>query len=243
MNILPAIDLKDSQAVRLFQGDFAQKTIVNATPLAQAREFAEGGMKYLHVVDLDGALEARAVHAPLIAKIKQENPRLFVEVGGGIRSMEQVEDYLNQGIDRIIIGSAALTNPEFVKQAVEKFGEKIAVGIDAKDEKVAISGWLEVAETDYITFAKEMVKLGVQTIIYTDISKDGTLAGPSVAHYEKLTSALPTTKIIASGGVSSVEDLRELMKTGVDGAIVGKAFYSGKIGLEEMREIQGGQSC
>lgn len=235
MIILPAIDIKDGQCVRLVQGDFAQKTVVNDDPLTQAATFQQGGASYLHIVDLDGALEGRAVNRDLIATIKQST-HLPIEVGGGIRTLKQIDDYLNVGIDRVIIGSAALTNPELVKEAVAIYGDKIAVGIDAKNGQVAISGWLDVSTTDFITFAKEMDKLGVQTLIYTDISKDGTLAGPNVDHYKKLLSAVECN-IIASGGVSNKKDLLELKELGVTGAIVGKAYYNGNISLEEMREV------
>ncbi|MDR0921341.1 MAG: 1-(5-phosphoribosyl)-5-[(5-phosphoribosylamino)methylideneamino]imidazole-4-carboxamide isomerase [Lactobacillales bacterium] len=238
MQILPAIDLKEGQAVRLKQGDFARKTVVNASPLTQAEEFFQAGLAALHVVDLDGALEGKAVHAPLIQQMKEQNPAQFIEVGGGIRTMEQIESYLHVGIDRIIIGSAALKNPEFVKEAVKRYGEKIAVGIDALQEKVAISGWLDVGETDYLTFAKQMQAIGVKTIIYTDISKDGMLSGPSFAHYQKLVVALPNVKIIASGGVSQLEDVKELQKLRVAGVIVGKAYYAGKVTLEELVEVE-----
>jgi phosphoribosylformimino-5-aminoimidazole carboxamide ribotide isomerase len=238
VQIYPAIDLKEGKAVRLVKGDFNQKTVENENPLEQAAEFAGAGLTHLHVVDLDGALEAKAVHAELISQLKKENPGLFIEVGGGIRTIEQIETYLAAGIDRLIIGSAALTNPELVCEAVAKFGEHIAVGIDAMNEKVAISGWLDESEVDFITFAKEMEKLGVATIIYTDISKDGTLTGPSVSHYERLLRAVTKVKIIASGGVSSNDDLLELEKTGVYGAIVGKAFYAGRITLEQLKEFE-----
>jgi phosphoribosylformimino-5-aminoimidazole carboxamide ribotide isomerase len=237
MKILPAIDLKDGRCVRLFQGEFDKEEVVNAEPLAQVKKFVDNQMTHLHIVDLDGALEGVAVHKDLIMEMKRLAPDVFVEVGGGIRTMVQIEAYLAAGIDRVIIGSAALKNPELVKSAVAKFGDKIAVGIDAKNGLVAISGWLEVAEVDYLTFAKEMAAVGVSTIIYTDISKDGTLAGPSVEHYEALVSALPDTAIIASGGVASFADLVALEKIGVAGTIVGKAYYSGKITLKEMAEV------
>ncbi|MBL1223834.1 1-(5-phosphoribosyl)-5-[(5-phosphoribosylamino)methylideneamino]imidazole-4-carboxamide isomerase [Enterococcus sp. BWR-S5] len=237
MYVLPAIDIREGAAVRLVKGDFSQKTIVNEDPLAQAHIFKAAGIKFLHIVDLDGALDGTTTNAPLIEKIKKETG-LMIEVGGGIRSMEQVEQYVAIGVDRIIIGSAALKNPELVKEAVEKYQEKIAVGIDAKDGKVAVSGWLEVSETDYLTMAKEMAAIGVQTLIYTDISKDGTLTGPSVAHYQALQQAVPTIDIIASGGVSNKKDLEELAAIGVYGAIVGKAYYDERVTLEELLEVE-----
>lgn len=236
MKIFPAIDLKEGKCVRLYQGDFAQQTVVNEDPLAQAQAFLEAGIEFIHVVDLDGALEGKAVNALLIEQIKKET-RLGIEVGGGIRTMEQVDAYLSVGIDRVIIGSAALTDPDFVKAAVIKYGEKIAVGIDAKNGLVAVSGWLDVSETDYLTFAVQMEQIGVKTIIYTDIAKDGTLAGPSIEHYKKLQQTV-SLQIIASGGVSSMEDLRELSALKLYGAIVGKAYYNGNISLSEMREVE-----
>lgn len=237
MQILPAIDIREGKAVRLVQGDFLQKTIVNPNPVAQAQEFKDAGIQMMHVVDLDGALTGRTENAILIEKMKATTD-LKIEVGGGIRSMEQIEQYLNLGIDRMIIGSAALSNPELVKEAVARYGEKIAVGIDAKNGKVAVSGWLDVSETDYLQMAKEMQKIGVKTIIYTDIAKDGTLAGPSFDHYQKLMIAVPDVQIIASGGVSNKQDLIALAEIGVHGAIVGKAFYNGAISLKDMLEVE-----
>lgn len=239
MKVFPAIDLKDGACVRLYQGDFNQKTVVNDNPLQQALDFATAGATYLHVVDLDGALEGKAVNASVIQRIKKTTG-VSIEVGGGIRTMEQIDDYIKSGIERVIIGSAALKDPEFVKKAVEKYGEKIAVGIDAKNGYVASSGWLDVSELDYLSFAKEMEKIGVKTIIYTDISKDGTLTGPNIAHYKALQQAV-SIDIVASGGVSSQNDLKELAKLNLYGAIVGKAFYSGKISIDEMLEVE--QKC
>lgn len=237
MYVLPAIDIREGEAVRLVKGDFSQKTVVHSDPLAQAHIFKEAGIKTLHIVDLDGALEGTTTNAPLIEHIKKETG-LMLEVGGGIRSMEQIKQYIDLGVDRVIIGSAALKNPELVKEAVGRYKEKIAVGIDAKDGKVAVSGWLEVSETDYLTMAKEMAGIGVQTLIYTDISKDGTLTGPSLSHYQALQQAVPDVAIIASGGVSDKQDLKELVEIGVYGAIVGKAYYEGRITLEEMQEVE-----
>lgn len=237
MKVFPAIDLKDGHAVRLVQGDFEQKTVVNEDPLAQAKEFQAAGISFIHVVDLDGALDGRATSAELIEAIKSSTD-LGVEVGGGIRTMAQINAYAEAGIDRLIIGSAALKDPELVKAAVKKYGDRIAVGIDAKDGLVAISGWLDVSETDYLTFAKEMANHGVKTIIYTDIARDGTLTGPNMEHYEKLLAQVPEVQIVASGGVSGKADLLALADLGVYGAIVGKAFYNGNITLAEMLEVE-----
>ncbi|MEI5994890.1 1-(5-phosphoribosyl)-5-[(5-phosphoribosylamino)methylideneamino]imidazole-4-carboxamide isomerase [Candidatus Enterococcus mansonii] len=237
MQILPAIDIREGKAVRLVQGDFLQKTIVNDYPIAQAQEFEEAGIQMIHVVDLDGALFGNTKHAPLIEQMKNMT-NLKIEVGGGIRSLEQIEHYVALGIDRVIIGSAALKEPNLVKEAVKKYGDKIAVGIDAKDGKVAISGWLDISETDYLQLAKEMAELGVKTIIYTDITKDGTLTGPSFKQYEKLSKIVPEMQIIASGGVSSKSDLLKLAELNLYGAIVGKAFYSGAITLADILEVE-----
>ncbi|MHC5215924.1 1-(5-phosphoribosyl)-5-[(5-phosphoribosylamino)methylideneamino]imidazole-4-carboxamide isomerase [Enterococcus sp. LJL128] len=239
MYVLPAIDIREGAAVRLVKGDFSKKTVVNEDPLAQAEIFRKAGCQFLHIVDLDGALAGNTTNAALIEKIKRETG-LPVEVGGGIRSIEQVKKYAELGIDRIIIGSAALKDPDLVKEAVQKYGEQIAVGIDAKHGKVAVSGWLEVSETDYLSMAQEMAAIGVKTLIYTDISKDGTLTGPSFEHYEKLLSVVPQVNIIASGGVSSKADLEKLAAIGVYGTIVGKAYYEGRITLEEMQEVATG---
>lgn len=237
MNVLPAIDIRGGQAVRLVQGDFFQETIVNQDPLQQAKEFEQAGIGQIHIVDLDGALVGRAENAPLIRQIK-ETTTLKLEVGGGIRTMSQIDAYIEMGVDRVIIGSAALTMPSLVKQAVEKYPENIAVGIDAKEGKVAISGWLDVSETNFLTLAKKMAEIGVQTIIYTDISKDGTMTGPSFAHYQQLLQAVPQAAIIASGGVSQVADLKKLAALGIAGTIVGKAFYNGSISLDQMLEVE-----
>lgn len=237
MRILPAIDIREGKAVRLVQGDFLQKTIVNNDPVAQAQEFKDAGLEMMHVVDLDGALVGKAENASLIEQMKRKTG-LKIELGGGIRTIEQIDNYVAIGIDRIIIGSAALRDPELVKAAVKKYGDKIAVGIDAKNGKVAISGWLDVSETDYLQMAQEMAAIGVKTIIYTDIEKDGTLTGPTFDDYEKLLKAVPAVQIIASGGVSSQADLIQLAELGLSGAIVGKAFYNGAITLAEMLEVE-----
>lgn len=237
MYVLPAIDIREGNAVRLVQGDFLQKTIVNKEPIEQAKEFKAAGIQMIHVVDLDGALLGKAENAPLIETMKKVTG-LKIEVGGGIRTLEQIDTYINLGIDRIIIGSAALKEPDLVKQAVKKHGEKIAVGIDAKHGKVAVSGWLDVSKTDFLKLAEKMAAIGVKTIIYTDIAKDGTLTGPTFADYEKLIKTFPDVAIIASGGVSSKEDLVKLADLGAAGTIVGKAFYNGAITLADMLEVE-----
>lgn len=237
MRILPAIDIKDGQAVRLFKGDFSQKTVVNTDVLAQALLFKEAGIRMIHVVDLDGALEGRAANRDLITRIKAETG-LAIQVGGGIRSLEQIEDYLSVGIDRVIIGSMAVKNPAFVEAALQRFGsDKIVVGIDAKKGLVATEGWLETSDQDYVSLALAMEKIGVRLFVYTDVDRDGTLTGPNIQHYHKLLVALKQAKVIASGGIQSAADLEELRKLGLTGAIVGKAYYQGNISLSQLKEI------
>ena len=239
MQILPAIDIKEGQAVRLFKGDFNQKTVVNPDVIGQSKIFAQAGIDFIHVVDLDGALDGRATNRDLIAKLKKESG-LGVEVGGGIRTLEQIEDYLAVGIDRVIIGSMAVKNPDFVKAALEKFGsDKIVVGIDAKNGMVATEGWLETSNVDYISLAKAMEKIGVTLFVYTDVDRDGTLTGPNFEHYERLVAELTTAKVIASGGIAEQSDLVKLQEIGVAGTIVGKAYYNGDISLEELKAFGG----
>lgn len=239
MQILPAIDIKNGRAVRLFKGDFSQETVVNPDVLGQARIFADAGIEFIHVVDLDGALDGKATNRDLIAALKVATG-LGVEVGGGIRTLEQIEDYLNVGIDRVIIGSMAVKNPDFVKAALDKFGsDKIVVGIDAKDGYVATEGWLETTTVDYISLAKEMEKMGVELFVYTDVDRDGTLTGPNFDHYERLVAELTTAKVIASGGIAELSDLTKLQDIGVAGTIVGKAYYNGNISLDELKEFGG----
>lgn len=239
MQILPAIDIKNGRAVRLFKGDFSQETVVNPDVLGQARIFADASIEFIHVVDLDGALDGKATNRDLIAALKVATG-LGVEVGGGIRTLEQIEDYLNVGIDRVIIGSMAVKNPDFVKAALDKFGsDKIVVGIDTKDGYVATEGWLETSTVDYISLAKEMEKMGVELFVYTDVDRDGTLAGPNFDHYERLVSELTSAKVIASGGIAELSDLTKLQDIGVAGTIVGKAYYNGNIFLDELKEFGG----
>ncbi|EAC9721253.1 1-(5-phosphoribosyl)-5-[(5-phosphoribosylamino)methylideneamino]imidazole-4-carboxamide isomerase [Listeria monocytogenes] len=236
MQIFPAIDLKNGQCVRLFQGDFSKKTVVNEDPIAQAKAFATDGATYLHIVDLDGALEGRPVNLEIIQKMKI-TAKIPVQVGGGIRSMAQVDYYLESGIDRVIIGSAALTDPDFLRAAVQKYGAKIAAGIDAKNGFVATRGWLDVSQVSYLDLAKRMEKVGVETIIYTDISRDGTLTGPNLEQMANLKEHVKVN-LIASGGVSSRADLEALAKLGLYGAIAGKALYNRQISMSDIVEVE-----
>ncbi|MCD2252617.1 1-(5-phosphoribosyl)-5-[(5-phosphoribosylamino)methylideneamino]imidazole-4-carboxamide isomerase [Listeria cossartiae subsp. cayugensis] len=236
MQIFPAIDLKNGQCVRLFQGDFSQTTVVNEDPIAQAKAFATDGATYLHIVDLDGALEGRPVNLEIIQKM-QTAAKIPVQVGGGIRSMAQVDYYLESGIDRVIIGSAALTDPDFLRAAVQKYGSKIAAGIDAKNGFVATSGWLDVSQVSYLDLAKRMEEMHVKTIIYTDISRDGTLTGPNLEQMAVLQKHV-SINLIASGGVSSRADLEALAELGLYGAIAGKALYNGNISMSDVTEVE-----
>lgn len=243
MEILPAIDLKNGKAVRLYQGDFDQETVVNEFPVEQARLFAQAGLTYLHVVDLDGALEKKAVNATLIAQVKEAS-QMKVEVGGGIRTMEQIEAYLAAGIDRVILGSMAAKEPLFAKEAIARFGaERVIIGIDAKHGQVAIEGWKEVMALDFIELAKQLASYGAKMFIYTDVAKDGTLSGPNIEHYQQLIAALPDCDIIASGGIHTKEDLLELARIGATGAIVGKAYYSGALSLDVLAKVNEGATC
>ncbi|HFR3702883.1 TPA: 1-(5-phosphoribosyl)-5-[(5-phosphoribosylamino)methylideneamino]imidazole-4-carboxamide isomerase [Streptococcus suis] len=239
MQIYPAIDIRNGKAVRLFKGDFNQETVVNPDVLDQAKTFAAAGIDFVHVVDLDGALEGRATNRDLIASLKSETG-LRIQVGGGVRTLDQIADYLDAGIDRVIIGSMAVKNPDFVKQALKRFGSQaIVVGIDAKNGFVATEGWLETSQVDYMSLAKEMEKIGVRLFVYTDVDRDGTLTGPNFDHYRKLKATLTEADVIASGGIHSMSDLVELAQIGVSGTIVGKAYYSGKVSLDDLQQFGG----
>lgn len=231
MLIFPAIDLKNGRCVRLYQGQFQQETVVNENPLEQAVVFEKLGAKVLHLVDLDGALEGKPTNLPVIEQIAK-TLSIPVQVGGGIRSIETIETLLSVGVARVIIGTAALLNPAFLQEALDKYGERIVVGIDAKDEHVATRGWLDVSDVHYIALAKQMEKMGVKTIVFTDISRDGTLAGPNFEQLQALQEAV-SVQIVASGGVSSMDDIKQLNEMNLYGVITGKALYEGKIALEE----------
>lgn len=231
MNIIPAIDLIGGKAVRLVKGDYQQVTVYSDTPAEVAKSFEAQGAKYLHVVDLDGAKEGSTANFDTIAEIvKQTN--LSVEVGGGIRSMDTIQKYVDIGVDRVIIGTAAVTDPEFLEEAVAKYGEHVTVGVDIKDGMVAIKGWLEVSSLSCFEFCQKMQDLGVKTIICTDISKDGMMSGTNRELYCELSDRF-SLNIIASGGVSSMEDIEALSAMELWGAIVGKAIYTGAIDLSQ----------
>ena len=231
MNIIPAIDLIGGQAVRLVKGDYDKVTVYSDDPAAVAESFERAGAKYLHVVDLDGAKDGTTANFETIKKII-ERTDLSVEVGGGIRTLERVRQYIEIGVDRVIIGTAAVTDPDFLREAVKLYGEKIVVGVDIKDGFVAIKGWLEISELSCKEFCKKLEDLGVKTIICTDISKDGMMSGTNRELYRELYDEFELN-IIASGGVSSMEDIAVLSNMGLFGAIVGKAIYTGAIELSE----------
>ena len=231
MELFPAIDLRGGAAVRLLRGDYKQMTVYSTSPEEVAKSFAAAGARYLHLVDLDGAKDGGTPNCELIAQIVSESG-LLTEVGGGIRNMQAVEHYLNAGARRVIIGSAAVTDPDFLREALLRFGEKIAVGVDLKDGCVAIHGWTETSRLDGYAFIESMQEMGVKTIICTDISKDGAMQGVNAELYRELKRRF-SLDIIASGGVSGLSDLETLSSIGVRGAILGKALYTGRIKLEE----------
>lgn len=229
MIILPAIDLKDGMCVRLFQGDYATAQQVAEDPVKTARSFEADGARWVHLVDLDGAKAKRPVNDPTIFSIR-DSVSLNLEVGGGIRDMNTVEYYLSRGVNRVILGSAALHDPDFVREAVKKYDKKIAVGIDALNGKVAAEGWTAQSEVDYLEMAKHMEDIGVRYLIVTDISRDGTLAGPNLMMLDKINRTV-SCSIIASGGVSSLKDIIDLNALGLYGAIAGKSIYTKALDL------------
>ena len=235
MLIYPAIDLYDGKAVRLFKGDYAQMTVYSENPPEIAVDFKNCGATHMHIVDLEGAKNGTTPNFETVCAIKKAGG-LFCEVGGGIRSMETVDKYIGIGIDRVILGTAAVNDEDFLKAAVEKYGEKIAVGVDIKDGFVAIKGWLEKSEYTAFDFCEEMQDLGVKTLICTDISKDGAMQGTNHELYRELSEKFDM-QITASGGVSSIEDVRKLRKLDLYGAIIGKAYYTGAIDLKEAIEV------
>ncbi len=232
MRLYPAIDIKNGQCVRLRQGVFEDTTVYANEPYQVAMEFEADGAKFLHIVDLDGALRGTGANDEALKKIV-EHVNIPVEIGGGIRTMQDIEHRLNLGVSRVILGTKAVESPDFVKEAVEKFGaDKIVVGIDAKDGMVAIKGWETISNTDAVSLALSMKDLGVKTIIYTDISKDGMLCGPNFVQTARMVE-ITGMDIVASGGVSCMNDLIQLENIGVEGAILGKAIYEKRVDLKE----------
>lgn len=231
MIIFPAIDIMDGKPVRLLRGDFATAEQVAEDVLTTAKQFARVGCTWVHMVDLDGSLQKKPVNADPILQVVEHTP-LKVEVGGGIRTMEDIAFYLDRGVDRVILGSVALKNPELVQQAVDAYGDKIAVGIDAKQGMVATEGWTEDSQMNFIDLAKAMEKMGVATIIYTDIGRDGTLSGPDVQGLDRLNKAV-SCNVIASGGVTTITDILVMKDKKMYGTICGKCIYKKTLDLRE----------
>lgn len=235
MRLYPAIDIIDGQCVRLVQGDYSQKTTFSEDPLAVAIRWQEQGGEFIHLVDLDGARNGEMPNFETVCRIAKEL-NIPVEIGGGIRDMHAVSQYLEHGVERVILGTAAIKSPKFVKEAVREYGKRIVVGIDAKDGMVAVNGWEEVSRVSALSLAKQMEEIGVSTLIYTDIATDGMLKGPNLIAMQEMAEYV-TVDVVASGGVSSLKDLEQLKKTGVEGAIVGKALYTGHIKLADAVRI------
>ena len=231
MIIFPAMDLRNGKCVRLYQGKFSTSQVVGEDPVRIALSFKEQGAEYLHLVDLDGALNGSIKNMGMITKVI-EATNIPIQLGGGIRNLETIEILLRKGLSRVILGTAALNNPIFVREVVKEFGDKIAVGIDAKDGYVAVDGWINISTVGYIDFAKKMEDIGVKTIIFTDISRDGTLKGPNFEATATMNEQV-SCNIIASGGMKDIEDIRKLKEINIYGAIIGKAIYSKSILLNE----------
>lgn len=231
MIIFPAIDIMDGKPVRLLRGDFDTAEQVAEDVLTTAKQFARVGCTWVHMVDLDGSLQKKPVNTDPILQVVEHTP-LKVEVGGGIRTMEDIAFYLDRGVDRVILGSVALKSPELVQQAVDAYGDKIAVGIDAKQGMVATEGWTEDSQMDFIDLAKAMEKMGVATIIYTDIGRDGTLSGPDVQGLDRLNKAV-SCNVIASGGVTTITDILVMKDKKMYGTICGKCIYKKTLDLRE----------
>lgn len=234
MIIFPAIDIYEKKAIRLFKGNYDEMTVYSDNPIEVAKDFESQGAKYIHMVDLQGAKDGAAVNISVVEQVAKET-NLFVEIGGGIRNMDTVDEYIEKGVGRVILGTAAVEDETFLKEAILNYGEKIAVGADIKDGFVAIKGWLEKSEYKADEFFSKMQGMGVTNIVCTDISKDGAMHGTNLELYKELSEKY-SLKITASGGVSSLEDVKELKKMNIYGAIIGKAYYTGAINLKEALE-------
>ena len=239
MKIIPAIDIKNGRCVRLVQGDPGKETVYCEDPIAQARTFAEAGAELIHVVDLDGAFAGLPINKEIVKKIA-ETITVPIEIGGGIRSADVIDEYRNSGIRRFIVGTAALEDVPAFEEMVKRFGDEIIVGVDAKSAKVATRGWLNVSSVSAIEFMDEMMKMGISEFIYTDISTDGMLKGPNIPAIKEVLSSISDIRLVASGGVSSLDDIRNLVAVGdprLVGCIVGKAIYDGRIMLTDALSI------
>lgn len=232
MQIYPAIDIIDGKAVRLSQGSFDDVTVFNDSPVEAAKDWVDAGATYIHIVDLDGARYGKTFVTDIIKDIKSKYD-VKIETGGGVRTMKDIEDRINAGASRVIIGTAAVKNPELVKEAAEKFGDKIAVGVDAKNGMVAISGWEEISDVTAVDLCLKMKEYGVNTVIYTDISKDGMMSGPNIESTKDLIEKTGMD-IIASGGVSKMEDIENVNNINAAGVIIGKALYNGALNLKDV---------
>lgn len=235
MKILPAIDLIDGKCVRLYQGDFNQSTEVASDPLKQLDTFISDGAEIVHIVDLDGARDGQARQYELIKTLCSKST-VPIQIGGGIRTMETVERLIAVGASRLVLGTAAIEDPIFLKDALAKYPEQIVVGIDAKHGKVATHGWETLSEVDYLTFAKKMENIGVKTIVFTDISRDGTMSGPNLEQLKTL-NEMVNCKVVASGGIKDNQDIEKLKAIGIKEAIVGKAIYQGKVTLKGVNQL------
>ncbi len=235
MYIFPAIDLYEGKAVRLLRGEYDKMTVYSENPIEIAYEFEKKGATHIHMVDLEGARDGGTPNIDIVRQVAEETD-LFVEIGGGIRSMDVIDAYIGAGIDRVILGTAAVQNRDFVKEAVAKYGDKIAVGADIKDGYVAIKGWVEKSRFTCFEFCEQMQSIGVKTIICTDVSKDGAMQGTNRELYKELSEKFHM-QIVASGGVSTIDDVKALASMNLYGAIVGKAYYTNAISLEEAIEV------
>lgn len=235
MIIYPAIDLFEGKAVRLYKGDYNQLTVYSNNPVEIAEDFVKQGATHIHLVDLEGAKDGTTPNLEIVCNIKKKTG-LFCEVGGGIRSMDIVDKYISAGLDRVILGTAAVENKDFAAEAVKKYGDKIAIGVDIKDGFVAVKGWTEKSSLDAFDFCLQMQDIGVKTLICTDISKDGAMKGTNHDLYNELSQKC-NMQIIASGGVSSIDDVKKLADKNIYGAIIGKAYYTKAINLKEAIEV------
>ena len=239
MKIFPAIDIKDKKCVRLIKGNFDNQTIYNQSPLDQASKYKEFGLLNLHIVDLDGALTGELINLDIIESIIKKLG-ISVEVGGGIRSIEKIERYLNIGVDKVILGSAAIKNPNFLKEACEKFKNKIALGLDAKKKMILISGWKETTDQTAENYLKKVNSYGFSRLIYTDIERDGTKTGPNIDETKSI-AKISAAPVVVSGGISTIQDvkkIKELKNFNIEGVIVGKAIYDGDIKLNEFKQLE-----
>ena len=237
MRIIPAIDIIDGKCVRLTQGDYSQKKIYNENPLEVAKEFESAGLQYLHLIDLDGAKAGKVINWNVLEAILS-NTKLIVDFGGGIKTDDEVKQLFDLGIMQVNIGSIAVKNPEKIVEWITRFGaEKIVLSADVKNEKISFSGWQENSSILIKDFLKDYIQKGIEYVTCTDISTDGMLTGPNIELYKKVLLSFPQLNLIASGGVSCMDDLRELKQIGVDGVIVGKAIYEGRIKLNELSQL------